>query len=156
MARYIKQDGAYPKVGPPTTAKAYPTIADPLCEGDQISPKTPPVLVTGADPNKPAKNLVIRIVWISFAVAHPKEKQAAMKYGTNTAGFLPYLNSQIRTILVGSARRLPSSQRNTHTSLNGAHNKGPSPKPTNRKVVPRIPTSFTTPYSSLICSVAGL
>jgi hypothetical protein len=47
--------------------------------------------VTGADPNKPAKNLVMRIVCMSFAVAVPKEKQPAMKYGMRTAGFLPYL-----------------------------------------------------------------
>jgi hypothetical protein len=80
---------AYPKVGPPTTAKAYPTIAVPRCAGDQISPKTPPVFVTGAEPNIPAKNLVIKIVWISLAVAVPKEKHAAIKYGAKTAGFLP-------------------------------------------------------------------
>jgi hypothetical protein len=61
------------------TAKAYPTIAVPLSLGDQISPRTPPVFVTGALPNNPAKNLVIRMVWISFAVAVPNEKQAAMK-----------------------------------------------------------------------------
>jgi len=81
----------YPRVGPPTTAKAYPTMAVPRCEGDQMSPRTPPVFVTGADPNSPAKNLVIRIVWISLAVAVPNEKHAAMKYGTRTAGLLPYL-----------------------------------------------------------------
>ena len=28
---------------------------------------------------------------MSFAVAVPKEKQAAMKYGIKTAGLLPYL-----------------------------------------------------------------
>jgi hypothetical protein len=42
---------------------------------------TPPVFVTGALPNKPVKNRVIRTVWISFAVAVPKEKMAAIKYG---------------------------------------------------------------------------
>lgn len=57
-----------------------------------MSPRTPPVFVTGAEPNNPAKNLVMRIVWISFAVAVPKEKQAAIKYGMITAGFLPYLS----------------------------------------------------------------
>lgn len=56
-----------------------------------MSPRTPPVLVTGADPNKPAKNLVMRMVWMSFAVAVPNEKHAAIKYGIKTAGFLPYL-----------------------------------------------------------------
>jgi len=59
---YLVSEKLTPNVGPPTTAKAYPTIAVPLCEGDQISPRTPPVFVTGADPNNPAKNLVIKIV----------------------------------------------------------------------------------------------
>jgi hypothetical protein len=80
-----------PIVGPPTTEKAYPTMAVPRCDGDQISPRTPPVFVTGADPNRPAKNLQSRMVWMSFAVAVPNEKHAAMKYGARTAGFLPYL-----------------------------------------------------------------
>ena len=48
-----------------------------------------PVFVTGADANTPAKNLVMRIVWMSFAAAVPKEKQTATKYGAKTAGFLP-------------------------------------------------------------------
>jgi hypothetical protein len=44
-----------------------------------MSPRTPPVLVTGADPNIPAKNLVMRIAWMSFEQAVAKEKQPAMK-----------------------------------------------------------------------------
>jgi hypothetical protein len=44
-----------------------------------MSPRTPPVFVTGALPNRPVKNLVIRMVWISLPAAVPNEKQAAMK-----------------------------------------------------------------------------
>jgi hypothetical protein len=51
--------------------------------------------VTGADPKSPAKNLVIKIVCMSFAVAVPNEKHAARKYGAKTAGFLPYLNNKL-------------------------------------------------------------
>jgi hypothetical protein len=64
-----------------------------------MSPRTPPVLVTGAEPNSPAKKRVISIVWISFAAAVPKEKQPAMKYGIKTAGFLPYLQSMSEIII---------------------------------------------------------
>jgi len=88
------------------TANAYPTIAVPLCEGDQISPSTPPVFVTGAEPNNPAKNLVIRMVEMSFAVAVPKEKQAAMKYGTKTAGLLPYLTIYQHDLHITHSRTL--------------------------------------------------
>ncbi|KAF6218055.1 hypothetical protein HO133_006467 [Letharia lupina] len=51
-----------PTIGPPTTANAYPTIAVPRCVGSQMSPSTPPVFVTGADPKRPAKNRVMMMV----------------------------------------------------------------------------------------------
>jgi len=44
-------------VGPITTLPAYATMAVPRCLGDQMSARTPPVLVTGAEPKKPAKKL---------------------------------------------------------------------------------------------------
>lgn len=70
-----------PSKGPPTKVTAYPTTAIPRCSGGQISASTPPVLLTGALPNKPVKNLVMRMVWISFAVAVPNAKIPPMKYG---------------------------------------------------------------------------
>ena len=85
-----------PRAGPPTTAMAYPTIASPRFSTGQMSPKTPPVLVTGAGalPKKPAKNRGINIVCISFAVAVPNEKIAAMEYGMRTATDLPYISER--------------------------------------------------------------
>jgi hypothetical protein len=80
-------------------------MAVPRCDGDQISPRTPPVFVTGADPNRPAKNLQSKMVWMSFAVAVPNEKHAAMKYGARTAGFLPYL-FQINIIVQRTRERI--------------------------------------------------
>jgi hypothetical protein len=68
---------------------AYPTIAAPRCSAVQISLRTPPVLVTGAEPKKPVKNRVIMMVCTSFAVAVAKEKTAARKYGGNTADLRP-------------------------------------------------------------------
>jgi hypothetical protein len=44
-----------------------------------MSPKTPPVFVTGAAPKKPVKKRVSMSVCTSLAVALPKEKIAAMK-----------------------------------------------------------------------------
>lgn len=54
-----------------------------------MSLKTPPVLVTGAEPKNPVKNRVIIIVWTSFAVAVANEKIAARKYGGSTADLRP-------------------------------------------------------------------
>jgi hypothetical protein len=51
-----------PITGPPTTAIAYPAIAMPLSVGRNKSPKTPPVLVTGADAKKAQKKRVIMSV----------------------------------------------------------------------------------------------
>jgi hypothetical protein len=39
----------------------------------------PAVIEMGELPNTPAKNLVMRIVWISFAVAVPNAKAALTK-----------------------------------------------------------------------------
>jgi hypothetical protein len=58
---------------------AYPTMAAPRSSADQISPSTPPVLVTGAEPKNPVKKRVIIMVWISLAVAVPNENIAAIK-----------------------------------------------------------------------------
>jgi hypothetical protein len=44
-----------------------------------MSAITPPVITTGALPKRPEKNRVMRMVWMSLAVAVPKEKTAAMK-----------------------------------------------------------------------------
>jgi hypothetical protein len=44
-----------------------------------MSTMEPPVMEMGELPKTPAKNLVIRIVWISLAVAVPKAKAALMK-----------------------------------------------------------------------------
>jgi hypothetical protein len=64
-------------------------MAAPRSSGLQISLRTPPVLVTGAEPKKPVKNLVIIIVCTSFAVAVANEKIAARKYGGRTAVLRP-------------------------------------------------------------------
>jgi hypothetical protein len=64
-------------------------MAAPRCSAVQISLRTPPVFVTGAEPKKPVKNRVSITVCKSFAVAVPKEKIAAMKYGVRTAGLRP-------------------------------------------------------------------
>ena len=51
-----------PIVGPPTTATAKNATAVPRDFADQMSPSAAPTLLTGADPNTPAKNLVIKIL----------------------------------------------------------------------------------------------
>lgn len=56
----------------------------------------------GAEPKKPLKNRVSKTVWMSFAVAVPKDMTVAMRNGTNTGHFLPY------------------------TSESGAHRRGPN------------------------------
>src|SRR3954463_7002370 len=99
-------------------------MAAPRCSGVQISPKTPPVFVTGAEPKKPVKNRVIIIVCKSFAVAVPNEKTAARKYGASTAGLRP------------------------NTSDRGAQIKGPNPSPNRSNDVPSVETSLETPNSS--------
>ena len=71
------------------TAKEYAIIAYPRALGSQISLRAPPVFETGAEPKKPVKNLVIRIVWISFAAPVPNEKTAAAKHGPRTVHFRP-------------------------------------------------------------------
>ena len=85
-----------------------------------MSPSTPPVFVTGTHSKKPAKNLVIIIVWMSFAVAVPKEKTAARKYGIKTAGLRPKI------------------------SVNGAQNKGANPNPQCRTLNLRSKISVPT------------
>lgn len=86
------------------------------------------MLVTGAEPKNPVKNLVIIIVCTSLAVAVAKEKMAARKYGGKTAVLRPY-----------------SSDR-------GAQISGPNPRPNKSNEVPSVATSFEMPNSSLICA----
>ena len=79
------------------------------------SARTPPVLTRAPDAKNAAKNLVIMIVWISFAVAVPRVKQAPIKKGGITAALRPY------------------------NSLRGAHRSGPIPTLWHRQY--RVPTS---------------
>jgi hypothetical protein len=46
-----------------------------------MSTMEPPVMDMGELPNAPAKKRVMRMVWMSFAVAVPKANAALMKYG---------------------------------------------------------------------------
>jgi hypothetical protein len=108
---------------------AYPAIAMPRCAGENKSPSTPPVLVTGADAKNAPKNLVNINVCKSFAVALPKLKQIATNMGAMTAGLRP------------------------KTSLKGAHINGPKPKPKRKSVVPKTATCVPTLNSLATCSV---
>lgn len=92
-----------------------------------MSLRTPPVLVTGAEPKKPVKNRVSMMVCRSLAVAVPKDMTAAMKYGARTAGLRP------------------------KTSDKGAQTSGPRPSPNSSNDVPRVDTSNETPNSSPTC-----
>lgn len=92
---------------------------------------TPPMQVIGAAPKKPVKNRVISTVWISLAVAVPIDMMNDIAYGSSTAHFRPY------------------------TSDNGAHNRGPNPHPSSKKLVPNKATSDGTPNCSAIFSFAG-
>ena len=58
-------------------------------------------MTKGAEAKNAAKNLVIMIVWISFAVAVPKVKTAPMKNEGRAASLRPY------TSLIGAQRRGP-------------------------------------------------
>jgi len=48
--------------GPPATAMEYPANAVARWAGEYMSPKTPPVFVTGAEEKKPVKNRVIMML----------------------------------------------------------------------------------------------
>ncbi|KAL8744412.1 MAG: hypothetical protein Q9190_003344 [Brigantiaea leucoxantha] len=92
-------------------------MATPRSEGAQISPNTPPLFVKGAEPKKPAKNLVMMTVWMSLAVAVPKENTAERKYGSSVADFRPNHSEQ------------------------GAQSSGPTPSPTSRRMGEMPPAS---------------
>lgn len=110
------RETALPRAGPQTIAIEYPASATPLQAGENKSPRTPPVLVMGAEAQKPPQNRVNIIVCTSFAVAVAKVKQIATNMGVRTGTLRPY------------------------TSLNGAQSKGPIPKPMRYKVVPSVAT----------------
>ena len=104
-------------------------MAMPLHAGENKSPNTPPVFVTGALAKKAPKNRVSISVCRSLAVALAKLKQLATNMGAMTA------------------------TRRPNTSLSGAHSRGPTPKPKRNSVVPSVATCVPTPNSRAICSV---
>jgi hypothetical protein len=61
------------------TAIAYTVMAMPRCLGAQISLRLPAVTAMGADPKKPQKNRLMKIVWTSLADAVVKAKHAERK-----------------------------------------------------------------------------
>lgn len=69
------------------------------------------MLQRGADPPIPAKNLVMRTVCVSFAVAVPKEEIAHMKNGIKTEIFRPYASE------TGAKRRGPKAFLKTDSVL---------------------------------------
>ena len=87
--------------GPPATAMEYAASAVARSAGEKMSPRTPPVFVTGAELKKPAKKRVMKMAERSLDAAVAKVKHAPIKYGGKTATLRPYI------------------------SLIGAHSKGP-------------------------------
>jgi hypothetical protein len=65
--------------GPPATAIEYTARAVARSAGEKRSPRTPPVLVTGAELKKPAKNRVMKMAERSLEAPVANVKQAPIK-----------------------------------------------------------------------------
>jgi hypothetical protein len=77
------------KSGPTVTARAYAVMAFPRCLGGHMSLKEPAVTAIGAEPKKPQKNLLMKIVCESIAVAVANAKQADTKNAGRMEIFRP-------------------------------------------------------------------
>jgi len=100
-----------PSVGPPVTAIEYKITAGPRSDGTHISPRAADTLLTGADPNTPPKNRVMKIAAAFLLVAVPIDAIPRK----NMAGSIPHLLPQISD--TGAQHSGPRANPALHESL---------------------------------------